>query len=128
MDMPLFAMKSLARSASLENMSEDYRSAERVEQFRVSDEAIYFPAFPGNQYLPFEALHHVKVRDTALSVKGTCGKQIPMTCLRLAYDGEFYKDFLFEKRAKVDEILALIRTRRPELEMDVAPLSSMLSR
>lgn len=99
-----------------------------MEQFRVSEEAIYFPAFPGTQYLPFEALNHVKVRDTALSIKGTCGKQIPMTCLRLSYDGEFYKDFLFEKRAKVEEILALIRTRRPELEMDVAPLSSMLSR
>ena len=126
--MPLFAIKSLAQSASLEHAAEDYRSSKRMEQFRVSEEAIYFPAFPGTQYLPFEALNHVKVRDTALSVKGTCGKQIPMTCLRLSYDGEFYKDFLFEKRAKVEEILALIRTRRPELEMDVAPPSSMLSR
>lgn len=126
--MALFAMKSLARSASLENMSEDYRSAERVEQFRVSNEAIYFPAFPGNQYLPFEALHHVKVRDTALSVKGTCGKQIPMTCLRLSYDGEFYKDFLFEKRAKADTVVERIRTRRPELEMDISVPTSMLER
>ena len=128
MGMALFAMKSLAQSAVLENVSEDYRSAERVEQFRVSDEAIYFPAFPGNQYLPFEALHHVKVRDTALSVKGTCGKQIPMTCLRLSYDGEFYKDFLFEKRAKADTVVERIRTRRPELEMDISVPTSMLER
>lgn len=126
--MPLFAMKSLAQSASLENVSEDYKTASRVEQFRVSDEAIYFPAFPGNQYLPFEALHHVKMRDTALSVKGTCGKQLPMTCLRLSYDGEFYKDFLFEKRAKAEMVLERIRSRRPELEMDVAVPSSMLNR
>ena len=126
--MPLFAMKSLAQSASLENVSEDYKTASRVEQFRVSDEAIYFPAFPGNQYLPFEALHHVKMRDTALSVKGTCGKQLPMTCLRLSYDGEFYKDFLFEKRIKAEMVLERIRSRRPELEMDVAAPSSMLNR
>ena len=126
--MPLFAMKSLAQSASLENVSEDYKTASRVEQFRVSDEAIYFPAFPGNQYLPFDALHHVKMRDTALSVKGTCGKQLPMTCLRLFYDGEFYKDFLFEKRAKAEVVLERIRNRRPELEMDVAAPSSMLNR
>jgi len=99
-----------------------------MEQFRVSEEAIYFPAFPGTQYLPFTALDRVKVRDTALSVKGTCGKQIPMTCLRLSYDGEFYKDFLFEKRAKVEEILSLIRACRPELEMDVLAPTSMLNR
>ena len=126
--MALFAMKSLAQSASLENVSEDYKTASRVEQFRVSDEAIYFPAFPGNQYLPFEALHYVKMRDTALSVKGTCGKQLPMTCLRLSYDGEFYTDFLFEKRAKAEAVLERIRNRRPELEMDIAAPSSMLSR
>ena len=126
--MPLFAMKSLARSASLEDVSGDYKTARRVEQFRISNEAIYFPAFPGNQYLPFEALHHVKVRDTALSVTGTCGKQIPMTCLRLSYDGEFYKDFLFEKRARAEEVLERIRIRRPELEMDIAAPSSMLER
>ena len=126
--MALFAIKSLAQSASLENVSEDYKTASRVEQFRVSDEAIYFPAFPGNQYLPFEALHYVKMRDTALSVKGTCGKQLPMTCLRLSYDGEFYKDFLFEKRAKAEAVLERIRNRRPELEMDIAAPSSMLSR
>ena len=126
--MPLFAMKSLAQSASLEDVSGDYKTARRVEQFRVSNEAIYFPAFPGNQYLPFEALHHVKVRDTALSVTGTCGKQIPMTCLRLSYDGEFYKDFLFEKRARAEQVLERIRIRRPELEMDIAAPSSMLER
>ena len=126
--MPLFAMKSLAQSASLEDVSGDYKTARRVEQFRISNEAIYFPAFPGNQYLPFEALHHVKVRDTALSVTGTCGKQIPMTCLRLSYDGEFYKDFLFEKRARAEEVLERIRIRRPELEMDIAAPSSMLER
>lgn len=126
--MPLFAMKSLSQNVSLENVNEDYKVSKRAEQFRVSEDAIYFPAFPGTQYLPFTALQHVKVRDTTLSIKGTCGKQIPMTCLRLSYDGEFYKDFLFEKRAKVDEILELIRARRPELEMDVVKPTRMLDR
>ena len=126
--MPLFAIRSLAQSVSLEDASEDYKTAKRMEQFRVSGKAIYFPAFPGTQYLPFAALQSVKVRDTALSVKGTCGKQLPMTCLRLFYDGEFYKDFLFEKRLKVDEILDLIHAHSPELEMDVAKPSRMLDR
>ena len=124
--MPLFAIRSLAQITSLENAAEDYKTAKKTEQFRVSDEAIYFAAFPGTQYLPFVALHHVKVRDTALSVTGTCGKQLPMTCMRLSYDGEFYKDFLFEKRDRAEEVWERIRTCRPELEMDVAIPRGML--
>ena len=61
----------------------------------------------------------VKVRNTALSVTGTCGKQLPMVCLRAFYDGEFYKDFLFEKRPVVEKVLDRIRAARPDLPMDV---------
>ena len=127
MDMPLFAMKSLAQSASLENVSEDYKTARRVEQFRVSDQAIYFPAFPGNQYLPFEALHHVKVRDTALSVTGTCGKQLPMVRLRLSYDREeFYKDIMFEHQKNMDKVLDALHAFDPDLPitLDITPFGS----
>ena len=95
--MSLFEMKSLSREYALENVKEDYRTAKRSEQVRVSNQAVYFPAFPGDQYLPFSALHHVLSKNTAISVKGTCGKQLPMVRLRLSYDGEFYKDLLFEK-------------------------------
>ena len=126
--MPLFELKSIAKNIELENAKEDYRDSKRAEQFRVGEKAIYFPAFPGTQYLPFEALSAVKSKNTAISVAGTCGKQLPMTCLRLSYDGEFYKDFLFEKRAKAEAVLERIPNRRPELEMDIAALSSMLSR
>ena len=45
--MPIFAMKSLSQSCSLENAAADYRTARRAGQYRVSGEAIYFPAFPG---------------------------------------------------------------------------------
>ena len=117
--MAIFKMKSLAQSHVLENAEQDYRASVRVEQFRVSDRAIYFAAFPGTQYLPFNALTGVKVRNTALSVTGTCGKQLPMVCLRASYDGEFYKDFLFEKRAAAEKVLDRIRAARPDLPMDV---------
>lgn len=117
--MAIFKMKSLAQSHALEDAERDYHVAVRVEQFRVSDRAIYFAAFPGTQYIPFDALSQVKVRNTALSVTGTCGKQLPMVCLRASYDGEFYKDFLFEKRAVAEKVLDRIRAARPDLPMDV---------
>ena len=117
--MPLFKMKSLAQSHALEDAEQDYQGAVRAEQFRISDKALYFAAFPGTQYISFDAMNQVKVRNTALSVTGTCGKQLPMVCLRVSYDGEFYKDFLFEKRAVVEEVLDRIRAARPDLPMDV---------
>ena len=117
--MPLFKMKSLAQSHALEDAEQDYQGAVRAEQFRISDKAVYFAAFPGTQYISFDAMSQVKVRNTALSVTGTCGKQLPMVCLRAFYDGEFYKDFLFEKRAVVEQVLDRIRSARPELPMDV---------
>lgn len=116
--MALFALKSLSKSCGLENADAGYKASRRVEQFRLGEEAIYFPAFPGNQYLPFEALTYVKSKNTAISVTGTCGKQLPMVCVRLFYDGEFYKDFLFEKKKSADLVLDTIAASRPELSMD----------
>ena len=117
--MAIFKMKSLAQSHALEDAEQDYRTAIRVEQFRVSDRAVYFAAFPGTQYIAFDALSGVKVRNTAITVTGTCGKQLPMICLRASYDGEFYKDFLFEKRTVAEKVLDRIRAARPDLPMDV---------
>lgn len=117
--MALFALKSLSKTCALEGADAKYKASRRVEQFRLGQEAIYFPAFPGNQYLPFAALTQVKTRNTAISVTGTCGKQLPMVCVRLSYDGEFYKDFLFEKKKSADLVVETIRAQRPELPMDL---------
>ena len=115
--MPLFELKSIAKNVVLENAKEDYRASKRVEQFRCGAGAIYFPAFPGTQYLPFEALTRVRSKNTAISVAGTCGKQLPMVCLRLFYD-DTYKDFMLEKTKSVDKVLEAIAACCPELEID----------
>ena len=122
--MPLFELKSIAKNVVLENAKEDYRASKRVEQFRCGAGAIYFPAFPGTQYLPFEALTRVRSKNTAISVAGTCGKQLPMVCLRLFYD-DTYKDFMLEKTKSADKVMEAIAACCPELEieMDESPLN-----
>ena len=107
-------------------MKEDRRTAKRAEQFRFSDKAVYFPAFPGDQYLPYTALHHVLSKNTAISVKGTCGKQLPMVRLRLSYDGEFYKDLMFETQKNVDKVLEAIAAARPDVTIvrDITPFGA----
>ena len=124
--MAIFRLKSLSQHDTVENAEQDRRSSTRVEQFRISNQAVYFPAFPGDQYLPFTSLHHVLSKNTAISVKGTCGKQLPMVRLRLSYDGEFYKDLMFEKQSNVDLVLEAIRAARPDvtIERDIRPFGS----
>lgn len=116
--MPLFPINSLSRRCELKNAAEDYRTAQKVEQYRVSGEAMYISAFPGSKYIPFAALDRVWTKNTGISVTGTCGKQIPMVCLRLCYDGEFYQNYLFEKQSGADKVLERIRARRPDLPID----------
>jgi len=122
--MPLFELKSIAKNVVLENAKEDYRASKRVEQFRCGAGAIYFPAFPGTQYLPYEALTRVRSKNTAISVAGTCGKQLPMVCLRLFYD-DTYKDFMLEKTKSADKVMEAIAACCPELEIekDESPLN-----
>ncbi len=124
--MALFAVKSLSRTCSLEDVTADRKTSCRAEQFRFSDAAVYFPAFPGDQYLPYAALDRVLSKNTAISVTGTCGKQLPMVRLRLYYDGEFYKDLLFEKQKHVDAVLEAIAASRPELPIvrDTTPFGT----
>ena len=122
--MPLFELKSIAKNVVLENAKEDYRASKRVEQFRCGAGAIYFPAFPGTQYLPYEALTRVRSKNTAISVAGTCGKQLPMVCLRMFYD-DTYKDFMLEKTKSADKVMEAIAACCPELEIekDESPLN-----
>ena len=115
--MPIFELKSIAPNTVLENANEDYRASKRVEQFRCGAVAIYFPAFPGTQYLPYSALTKVKSKNTAVSVAGTCGKQLPMVCLRLFYE-DTYKDFMLEKKKSEEIIIAAIEVCCPGLEID----------
>lgn len=124
--MALIPMKPLSQSCSLESVAADHKASRRVEQFRVGAQAVYFPAFPGDRYLPYAAVERVRSKNTAISVIGTCGKQIPMVLVRLHYDGDFYKDFLFEKQKSADILLDAVLASRPDvpLERDTTPFGS----
>ena len=96
--MPLFALKSLSRRVSLPQPEQDHKTSQRAERYRFSSQAIYYPSFPGTAYLPFAAVTKLMVRSTSLAVTGSCGKSLPMVCLRMYYDGaDAFQDFIFEK-------------------------------
>lgn len=116
--MPILTPKPLAQSHPLADPAGDYKDSRRAEQFRFSPSAIYFPAFPGTKYLSFQALTRALTRNTSLPLTGCCGKALPMTRLRLYYDGEFYQDFLFEKRDTANLVLDAVAAARPDIPLE----------
>lgn len=107
--------KPLCPAYPLENPREDYKTAKRLGQYRVSDRAFYFLAFPTNRYLSFDAVSRAWTQKTTLPLTGCCGKELPMVLLRVEYEGGFFQNFTFEKQEEADAALARLRQRRPEL-------------
>lgn len=126
--MPFFALKSQSQHCALEDAGSDYQSARRSAQYRVGAEAIYFPAFPGTRYLPYRAVTRALTRNTSLPLTGCCGKALPMTRLRMYYDGgEVYQDFLFEKLTEANRALDALLAACPGVpaERETRPQSAL---
>lgn len=117
--MGLFELKSMSADCTLRTAAEDYRAAQKVAQYRVGREAVYVPAFPGNRYVPFSAVTKAFSKNSALPVKGTCGKAIPVVKVRLFYDGdEFYQELLVETHAQANTVLDALAAARPEISIE----------
>ncbi|MEY8385701.1 hypothetical protein AALC17_00210 [Oscillospiraceae bacterium 38-13] len=116
--MSILTPKPLVPGCPLADPAGDYKASLRAEQYRVSGQAIYFPAFPGTKYLSFQALTRALSRNTSLPLTGCCGKALPMTRLRLYYEGEAYQDFMFEKLSTANEVLDRIAALRPDLPIE----------
>ena len=117
--MPIFALKSIVPEQALPQAAEDYKGAKTVEQYRLGAQAIYFLGFPGTQYLPFAAVQKVIVRTVGLCATGSCGKQLPVICFRMFYEGETgFKDFMFEKQKNAELVSEALLRCNPKLEID----------
>lgn len=116
--MPLFQVKSQSQTCTLPDAAGDYAAAQRLAQYRLGRDAVYFPAFPATRYIPFAAVSKVMARHTSMPLTGCCGKALPMICVRLFYDGEFYQDFMFENLKETDRLLDAVQAARPELDVE----------
>ena len=116
--MPLFQVKPQSQTCTLPDAAGDYAAAQRLAQYRLGRDAVYFPAFPATRYIPFAAVSKVMARHTSMPLTGCCGKALPMICVRLFYDGEFYQDFMFENLKETDRLLDAVQAARPELDVE----------
>lgn len=118
--MALFSIKSQSKEKALHAPEADFRAARKVGPYRVGQEAVYFPAFPGWRGLPYWAVARAWSKPASFNVTGCCGKALPMLRLRMFYDGAFYQDFLFERPAQADAVLDALAAARPEIPIERA--------
>ena len=114
--MPIMEPKTVCPGVELEDAKADYQCAKRVGQYKVSQKAIYFPAFPGTRYVPFAAVNRAVVRKSALPTTCCCGKEIPVIKVFLGYEGG-EQDFLFEKSREADVVVEQYQAGRPKTPM-----------
>lgn len=65
---------SLIEGMELEDAAADLKTSERVEQYRLGKQAVYFPALPRKKYLPFAAIRSVTRSHRNISA----GKCVPV--------------------------------------------------
>lgn len=114
--------KSICPAVTLDHVKEDYKNSIRVEQYRVGQEALYVAAFPGTKYLPFAAIRQAWTQKSTLSLTGCCGKELPMTVLRIRYEGGFYQHFTFENQKSAQRVLDILAERCPGILLEPEPV------
>jgi len=103
----MFEPKSLIAGKKLTDPKEDFRSAGRVEQYRISSKAVYIPEGLHWNYIPLS-----EVRDTEYSHRSiTAGKCVAVTEQRPVLilkteDGSF--PLSFEKFESMEKVLSVI--------------------
>jgi len=103
------AMRTLCPAVELSDPKSDYRDSVRLEQYRFGRQAIYFPGYPAPRYLPFAAIRQAWTQGSSMPVTGTCGKALPVTILRIRFQGNFYQTLTFDKAANAEKALDVLK-------------------
>ena len=101
----------MVQGAELPDASEDFRSARRVEQYRVSDHALYLPEGLRWKYLPFGVIDRAEESFRVISA-GHC---VPIREKRPELDllvGGETVHLQLEKQASLQAILDAIHSAR----------------
>lgn len=106
------AWTSLKPGRVIEDVKNDRKSAVKVEQYRISDNAVYLP---GNEYIPLETVEKIQLRNGTMTTKGCCGLSIPVFNVILFFGAIRPKGLMCEKQANAERLIELILKGHPEI-------------
>ena len=90
----------------------DAKAGRRIEQYRVSREAVYFPK---EQYLLISDIRRTWIQTSQLNVTGCCGKGLPVYVVRLDCGGGTKVNLMMEKKENAEELIRLLREENPAI-------------
>ena len=93
----------------------DAKSGVRIEQYRISRQAVYFPR---EQYLLIEDIKRTWIQSSTLSVVGSCGRGIPVFVVRLDHGAEKKVSLMVEKRENAEKMIALLQEISPSIRVE----------
>ena len=96
--------KCIVPGTEIENVKQDRKDSVRIEQYRVSENAVYF----NGHYLPLSCIKDVAVFESSYTPGMSCGKGIPVFKIRIDYGVEKPLVLMVEKKKNVDTMMKLI--------------------
>lgn len=112
------ALRSVIPGRELENVKDDKKSAIGIEQYMVSERAVY----SSGGYLPLSAVTGLKVQRSSYTPSCSCGKGIPVYKVRIDYGMEKPMVLMIEKEKNLGKLLSVISGSRPDIEIERADL------
>ena len=107
----MFKPTSVLEGQTIPSPEEDFRSAQRVEQYRLSDRALYIPAGLRWTYLPLDAVESAEESHRVI-VAGKCvAVEEKRPCAVLRAGGRCFTVH-FEKAESLRKLLAAIPKER----------------
>ena len=93
--------KCIVPGYEIEDVKLDRKDSVRIEQYRVSKNAVYF----NGQYLPLSCIKDVTVLESSYTPGMSCGKGIPVFKIRIEYGAEKPLVLMVEKKKNVDAMM-----------------------
>ena len=94
---------------------QDLKNGVRIEQYRISCEAVYFPK---KQYLLISDIKRTWIQPSRLSVVGSCGRGIPVFVVRLDHGDEKKVNLMVEMQENAEKMVRLLTEINPSIKVE----------
>ena len=94
------------------DLKAQYRAGTRVEQYRLSADALFLPR---EQYIPLDAIEKIQVRKGMMHSGHCCGMGFPVSNLIVFYGGERPAKLMLEKQKNAERLAALLLAARSSI-------------
>lgn len=113
----IMGWKCIIAGGELTDIRQDRKESVRIEQYAVSERAVYFQG----SYLPLKNVKAVRMLPSVYRPNHCCGIGIPVTKVRIDYGGEKPLVLMLEKEENAERICAAICAGNPEAAAEKYP-------